>query len=238
MPLPKLLSSVSVCLLTLTLGATLGQAQTRARRASSRTPSTHALNVVGPRAVSVRPMRVQSVVAARPVRRPPVVRVAPGFFPVAPVVRRRPHGYRPGFSVGVYLGSPYYGPYRHAYRYPYPYAYRYLYPYPYAYRYPYPYPYSFPYPSPYPGPAYGSGAWVAYGGVRLEVAPGDATVDVDGYYVGIVDDFDGTLQRVPLEAGPHHFEIRAPGYETLAFDVNVLPNQIIRYRGALLPARP
>lgn len=220
MPLPKLLSSVSVCLLTLTLGATLGQAQARARHASSGTLSTHALNVVGPRAASVRPMRVQSVVVARPARRAPVVRVAPGFFPVAPVVRHRPYGYRPGFSVGIYLGSPYYGRSR----------------YPYAYRYPYPYP--FAYLSPYPVPAYGSGAWVAYGGVRLEVTPEDATVDVDGYYVGIVDDFDGTRQRVPLEAGPHHVEIRAPGYETVAFDVNVLPNQIIRYRGALLPARP
>ena len=157
---------------------------------------------------AARPMTVRF--AARPVRRLPVVR-APAIVPVIPVVRYRPYRYRPGFSVGVYFGSTY-GPYRN--------------------------PYAYPYPFPYPAPAYGPRVWVAYGGVRLQVTPRDATVYVDGYYVGIVDDFDGTLQHAALAAGPHQVEIRAPGYETLTFDVNVLPNQIIRYQGDLLPVRP
>ena len=43
--------------------------------------------------------------------------------------------------------------------------------------------------------------------------PRDAAVYVDGYYAGIVDDFDGVFQRLTLEVGPHRIELeraRAP----------------------------
>src|SRR5687768_16633999 len=33
--------------------------------------------------------------------------------------------------------------------------------------------------------------------VRVLVTPADAAVYVDGYYAGVVDDFDGILQRLP-----------------------------------------
>ena len=58
----------------------------------------------------------------------------------------------------------------------------------------------------------------------------DAEVYADGYYVGIVDDFDGVLQQLNLEAGAHHIEIRIPNAAPIAFDVNVLPGQTITYR--------
>ena len=32
---------------------------------------------------------------------------------------------------------------------------------------------------------------------------------VDGYYAGVVDDFDGLLQRLNIEAGPYRIEVRA-----------------------------
>ena len=153
---------------------------------------------------------------ARPVVRP-VVRVAP----FRPQLGYRPM-YRPGLGVGIYIGSPY------RYRYP-TYSRR-------SYAAPYPSPYAYGYPSP----AYTTDIYAGlpqdalYGGVRLDVTPRDAAVYVDGYYAGIVDDFDGALQRVALEPGPHHFEIEAPGLETLAFDVNVRPNQTVRYRGDML----
>ena len=53
-----------------------------------------------------------------------------------------------------------------------------------------------------------------YGGLRITGAPRDAQVFADGYYVGIVDDFDGIFQHVNLEAGPHHIEIQSPGRTT------------------------
>jgi len=49
----------------------------------------------------------------------------------------------------------------------------------------------------------------------------------------VPDDFNGELE---LMEGPHRIEIRAPGYETLAFDVRIAPHRSVTYRGALKPA--
>lgn len=50
----------------------------------------------------------------------------------------------------------------------------------------------------YPGYGYSLAAG-AYGEIRIQGAPKDAHVYVDGYYAGIVDDFDGTFQRLNVE---------------------------------------
>jgi hypothetical protein len=74
------------------------------------------------------------------------------------------------------------------------------------------------------------------GSVRLDVQPaGMLQFYVDGYYVGTANDFNGELE---LEAGPHTIEIRAPGYETLTFDVRIAAQRQITYRGALAPSQP
>jgi hypothetical protein len=71
----------------------------------------------------------------------------------------------------------------------------------------------------------------SYGGVRITNAPREAQVFADGYYVGIVDDFDGIFQHVNLEAGEHRIEVRAPGYdEPISFDVYVQPGRTITLR--------
>jgi hypothetical protein len=117
----------------------------------------------------------------------------------------RSYAYRPGFSL--YFGVPYAG-----YRYP-----------GYAYGYPaYGYGGGYGYYAAIPGRAYGS--------VRIVDAPRDAQVFVDGYYAGIVDDYDGVFQRLNLEIGPHRIEIEAPGYPRVAFDVRIEPGQTITYR--------
>jgi hypothetical protein len=105
--------------------------------------------------------------------------------------------------------------------------------------------------SAYPGVAYGSGAlwpdagyanFAPYpfdadgptGGLRLKVEPKQAQVYVDGYYAGIVDEFNGHFQHLDLTPGPHHVEVReTPGYEPLAFDIVIQPRRTIEYRGAL-----
>ena len=71
------------------------------------------------------------------------------------------------------------------------------------------------------------------GGLRLKVEPKDAEVYVDGYYAGIVDDFDGLFQHLTLVPGPHRVEVRAPGYLTLVFDVSIQAHHTTEYRGAL-----
>ena len=70
-----------------------------------------------------------------------------------------------------------------------------------------------------------------YGGLRITDAPREAQVFADGYYVGIVNDFDGIFQHLNLEAGPHSIEIRLPGYnDAIQFDVVIQPGQTITYR--------
>ena len=96
-----------------------------------------------------------------------------------------------------------------------------------------------------PAPPFGNGAnsdsasgQASQGGhLRLLVEPATAQLFVDGFYVGTVGDFNGSAQDAGLEAGPHRIEIRAPGYDTLMFDVKTEANRTITYRGNLQPAR-
>jgi hypothetical protein len=81
-------------------------------------------------------------------------------------------------------------------------------------------------PMPMPQP-------IPKGALRFETTPGSAQVYVDGYYVGLVDDFGLAGRALELEAGPHRIEVRESGYATLVFEVNIVANQTIRYRGDL-----
>jgi hypothetical protein len=91
------------------------------------------------------------------------------------------------------------------------------------------------YGAPWTGPVYGSvavapptsGRPVYYGDVRLLVQPRNAEVYVDGYYAGVVDDFDGTFQRLTIESGPHRIELSAQGAEPRVFDVYVDPSRTV-----------
>jgi PEGA domain len=141
---------------------------------------------------------------------------------VVGVVPFRPYyyPYRPGLTVGFFPGvGGYYG---------YPYGYV-------GYGYPWGYPYGYyGYPGYYPPPGYVSVVpGRSYGGVRITGAPREAQVFADGYYVGVVDNFDGTFQHLNLEAGPHRIEIRHEGAEPVAFDVNVRPGETITYHAAI-----
>ena len=86
---------------------------------------------------------------------------------------------------------------------------------------------------------YGGGAAYGYyaidpgfvfGSVRIVDAPPDAQVFVDGYYAGVVDDYDGVFQHLNLEPGSHRIEIQLPGYAPIGFDVFVQPGETITYR--------
>jgi hypothetical protein len=51
--------------------------------------------------------------------------------------------------------------------------------------------------------------------VRLDVTPRDTEVYVDGFYAGIVDDFDGMLQRLRVEPGQHEITLYHDGYRAV-----------------------
>ena len=76
----------------------------------------------------------------------------------------------------------------------------------------------------------------ATGGLRLKITPKEAEVFVDGDYAGIVDDFDGLFQHLNLTPGPHHIDVRAPGYDVFGLDVSIQPYHTTEYRGQLQPA--
>ena len=100
------------------------------------------------------------------------------------------------------------------------------------------------YGSPYRGRVYGYvpapmyGARIYYGDVRLQVNPRNAAVFVDGYYAGVVDDFDGVFQRLTLTVGPHEIEIEAPGFEPQVYNVMVDPARTVDVRSDLYPQYP
>ncbi len=152
----------------------------------------------------------------------------------------RPGGGGGGYpsSPGRYYGGGYYRPYYGYYgRYGYPY-YGGYYPYGYGYYglgygfsvgFGFGYGYGYGYPG-YAYPYYG-GYVNSYGGVKIENAPPDAAVYADGYYVGTVDDFDGSFQKLNLEPGAHHIEVMRPGGAPPAsVDVNIRPGQTVTFR--------
>ena len=130
-------------------------------------------------------------------------------------------------------------PYRNYYVYPYP-AYRYYggtrY---YGYRYYDPYysgnfywsNYAWQPRSYYVGPNYD----YDLGKLRLDIEQREAEVYIDGYYAGVVDDFDGVLQGLRLQPGNYQVEVALPGFAPLQFDVQVSPGRTTTYRGSLLP---
>lgn len=71
------------------------------------------------------------------------------------------------------------------------------------------------------------------GGVSFEITPSTAELFVDDKLAGTVGDFTPMTQPFGLEAGRHHIEVRAPGYQTMSFDVDIIAGQVIPYQGTL-----
>jgi hypothetical protein len=124
-----------------------------------------------------------------------VVRARPSYRPYyrGSYYRYRPYYY--GFYRsypywwGAYAWSPYYSPYWGSYYYGYPY--------------------------------FWGGYYRRYdpndalGAARLQVTPRETEVFVDGYFAGVVDDFDGFAQRLRLEPGEHEVTLFLEGHRPL-----------------------
>ena len=84
----------------------------------------------------------------------------------------------------------------------------------------------------YPFPPYPS---AIDSSVRLEVMPREAEVYVDGYYAGVVDDFDGMLQRLRVEPGQHEIAIYLDGYRTARQRLYLIRDRTFKIKLALEP---
>lgn len=90
------------------------------------------------------------------------------------------------------------------------------------------------YPPIYPGyPAYRYGA--PESDLRINVKPNDASVYVDGYFAGKVEEFDGAFQRLHVAPGEHEIVIYLPGHRSLRQRLYLSPNSTRKIEGALEP---
>lgn len=144
------------------------------------------------------------------VRRTPAVRTAvvisAGYY--------RPYYYRPYFYRPYYYGgyySPFYSPF-------------------YSGFYAGWYPIYAQYPG-YPGYYYGR----AWSSARIEVKPREAQVYLDGYFVGIVDQFDGVFQRLDVPAGEHEISVYLQGYRTYRQKTLFRPGEGYHFKAILEP---
>lgn len=77
------------------------------------------------------------------------------------------------------------------------------------------------YPRPYP---YGYRFAEPESDLQLVVRPKDATVYVDGYYAGTVDEFDGIFQRLHVTPGEHEITFYLQGYRSIQRKLYLSPN--------------
>lgn len=98
----------------------------------------------------------------------------------------------------------------------------------------YPYPFYSPwYPYGYP---YYYDAFNA--SLKLEVTPKNAEVYVDGYLAGIVDNFDGTFQRLKVRPGTHEIVLWLEGYRTVQQQLHLATDTSQRIKFAMEPLAP
>lgn len=126
----------------------------------------------------------------------------------------RPYYYRPYYYRPYYWGYGYGGWYSPFY-------------YGFYGQYPYPYPYY-----------YGPWAYDNTGSARLQVTPRNTQVYVDGYFVGIVDDFDGNLQRLNVEAGEHELQLYLDGHQTFTQKVLLVRGRTLKIAHTMQPLGP
>jgi hypothetical protein len=69
--------------------------------------------------------------------------------------------------------------------------------------------------------------------VRISCSSRDAAVYVDGFYAGIVDDFDGVFQHLGLPPGGHRISLYLPGFTTAEFSVYLRPGSTFTLRHSM-----
>jgi len=88
---------------------------------------------------------------------------------------------------------------------------------------------------PFPGPF--AHTRFAVSSLRLKVKPVETAVYLNGYYAGIVDDFDGLFQRLYVPTGEHHLELRLEGYERYGKDIYLAAGDSLDVTHQMVPLR-
>jgi hypothetical protein len=126
-----------------------------------------------------------------------------------------PAFYYPGFYYPAFYYSGFYGgfysPFYWGYGFPYQYA---------------PYPY------------YGPIVYDNTGSARLQVTPRNTRVYVDGYFAGLVDEFDGYLQRLNAVLGEHELQFYLEGYRTFSQKVLFVRGSTLKLTHAMEALAP
>jgi hypothetical protein len=75
------------------------------------------------------------------------------------------------------------------------------------------------------------------GGVAFGTAPTDASVYVDGVFVGSADDYAFDREPLLLKFGGYTIELRADGYLPERFPVYITMGEVIPFAGEMVEAR-
>jgi hypothetical protein len=70
-----------------------------------------------------------------------------------------------------------------------------------------------------------------YGGVTVEITPSIAGMSRRRHICRDRRQLLADLDAVPLMAGAASHRVRAPGYQTMVFDADIVAGQVIPYRG-------
>jgi hypothetical protein len=71
--------------------------------------------------------------------------------------------------------------------------------------------------------------------VRIVATPRDAEVYMDGYYAGVVDDFDGFFQRLHVPPGAHEITLYHDGYRSVHQKVYLTPRSSQKFSYTMVP---
>jgi hypothetical protein len=82
-------------------------------------------------------------------------------------------------------------------------------------------------------PLYDQRAWL-----QIKATPKDAAVYVDGYYAGLVDEFDGALQGLPLPEGGYRIVLHREGYRSAEHGIYLRRGATFTLRDALTRLGP
>jgi hypothetical protein len=77
--------------------------------------------------------------------------------------------------------------------------------------------------------------------LHIRVAPEaaeNAAVYVDGFYAGVVDDFNGVFQGLPLTPGGHGITLYLEGYRTIRRNIYLSPGSTFNLRETMPPLLP
>jgi hypothetical protein len=92
-------------------------------------------------------------------------------------------------------------------------------------------PFYYPWYGYYPYPPYPYGYRFDPGAsLKLEVKPKQAEVYVDNYYAGVVNDYDGIFQRLPIAPGQHELTLYLDGYRTAHQQILVSPRSTLKVK--------